>query len=203
MNSEYRSAPTEKAAKSRTPLPRPFPSASSSRGATATELLVVLMFISVLGAMSIASFLKSRKETDIAKEAWKIDKNFATARSYAALSEDRYFQVTFWLTAPSYWIDEIEISDPTDFTTVPALVQRQITTPEKIHHQLEITDFVGGIPDPETNTRSFRFFPDGTSDEATIFLLRKEDSPSGGNYYKVKLYGPTAKATVFENVTNP
>lgn len=203
MKIEVRNAELHEAAGRRGPPPIRCVIPPPRRGATATELLVVLMLLGILGTMSFTVFTTERKHNDTDSAASKIAALFGAARAHAISSEELHYQVTFWQTTPSYWIDEIEPSDPRDFVNVPAVVRSKIVTPEKLNNQIVITNFIGGIRNPVLNTVSFRFFPDGTSDEGTVFLLRREADPLGSNYFKVKLYGPTAKAGVFENVANP
>ena len=202
MKSEFPSAQSPRATPCR-PGRSSLPHQPARRGVTATELLVVMMLLGILGVLSISLFTPSRKHTNIHGEALKINKIFSLARSYAVSSDEKYYQATFWLDNPSYWVDEIEASDPTDFKTVPKVLKRQITTPEKVFEQVRIAQFAGGVHDPELNTMSYRFFPDGTSDEGSVFLLRVEADPSGSSYHKVKLYGPTSRSEVFEDVTFP
>jgi len=162
---------------------------------TTTELLVVLAVMSILSTVSLTVYVNSQKGTSVRQETRKWQRLFGLARSWA-VSRAGYYQVTYWSGQPSYWIDETDAAG--------TIIRSKIVTPEPVEELVEVSDVTGGIPDPLTNTISFRFFPDGTSDDALIhFIFRTANHTDPTRYFALKLYGPTGRAEVFENQRSP
>lgn len=182
------------------------------RAVTLIELLVVLAVALILLGSASSFYVSSRKAGDLSGDIMKVQKLIATARSYAISSPDRYYQATFWLEgsafrpkgSPSlFWIDEIQPTDPL-LPAVPTTVLRpQIVTPEPVSEQVVLFAVKGGIADPVHGTIQIRFFPDGSCDDASVYLIRREADRAGYNYQQIKIYHPTALTRLKANQLAP
>jgi Tfp pilus assembly protein FimT len=174
------------------------------------EMIVVIAIISVLTGLSISMFVISNRQSAIASDAAKIEKAMATARSEAIRSGSGCYQVTIWADEKQFWIDGIDASDPHDQQTSASVAQPQIVAPESLQASVEFAKFEGGVPytitkDGKTyQLRGYRFFPDGASDDGAVYL-RHADAKAGNQpvYYRVRLYGPTARSAIFPKVNAP
>jgi Tfp pilus assembly protein FimT len=171
---------------------------------------VVLAIIAVLAGLSITMFVMSSRQSAIESDAAKIEKAMATARSYAITSGTRCYQVTVWPDQKQFWIDEIDASDPNDHLTGTSVARPQIVSPESIQANVQFDKFEGGVPyslsanGKTYSVRAYRFFPDGASDDGAIYL-RHDDAKVGNQpvYYRIRLYGPTARPAIFPKVAAP
>ncbi len=189
---------------------RQVPPRAPRRAVTLVETIVVLAIISILAGLSISMFVMSNRQGAIASDAAKIEKAMATARSYAITSGTRCYQVTIWSDQKQFWIDEIDASDPNDRQTSASVAQPQIVSPESIQNNVQFAKFEGGVSYTVSKNgtthqmRAYRFFPDGASDDGAIYL-RHDDAKVGNQpvYYRIRLYGPTARPAIFPKVNAP
>jgi prepilin-type N-terminal cleavage/methylation domain-containing protein len=189
---------------------RVLPPCALRRAVTLVEMIVVLAIIAALTGVSISMFVISNRQSAIASDATKIEKAMATARSDAIRSGTRCFQVTIWADEKQFWIDGIDASDPNDRQTSPNVAQAQIVSPESLQAAVQFDKFEGGVPYTVSangktyQLRAYRFFPDGTSDDGAVYL-RHDDASAGSQpvYYRIRLYGPTARPAIFPKVAAP
>jgi prepilin-type N-terminal cleavage/methylation domain-containing protein len=163
------------------------------RGFTTIELLVVLLILALLATVALTSLANRTASDAVGAEARKIAKLLSTARSYA-LAENGYFQAVLRLDSPAYWIDETDQAG--------AVVKPKIVTPEPV-------DDLVAVPEARVDSQVIgsgmvrvRFFPQGNSSEASIFLIRKgADRNQLSLYETVRVYGPTGAVAVLHGRT--
>jgi prepilin-type N-terminal cleavage/methylation domain-containing protein len=185
--------------------------APGRRAVTLVELLVVLAVALILLGSASSFYVSSRKAGDLSGDIMKVQKLIATARSFAISSPDRYYQATFWLAGsptrpqgPSlFWIDEIQPTDPLVPATPTTVLRPQIVTPEPVSEQVVLFAVKGGTADPVHGTIQIRFFPDGSCDDASVYLIRREADRAGANYQQIKIYHPTALTKLFKDQNQP
>lgn len=162
-----------------------------ARAATLIELIVVLLVVVILSAGSITLWARYHRDAQMDGEARKIDKLLATTRAMA-MGESAYYRATFWPADMSYWIDETDAGGN--------VLRPKVLSPERMSRQVEIDQLIGGVLTTSGNTVSLRFYPDGTSDNATIYIIEKDaDHSDDTQYYTIKLYGPTGRTAIFAN----
>ncbi|MBN1865684.1 hypothetical protein JW916_00175 [Candidatus Sumerlaeota bacterium] len=165
------------------------------RAVTALELATILLIILILTSLSAIGYRRYLDTSVVAVESQKIRKAFATARSWG-ISQNDYYRVVFSFDDRSYWIDQTDAAGNT--------VRPKVVTPEPIHQDVAIEELRIGSTSYSSGVRNVRFFPDGRSDEAAVYLvrealLRPPNTPAPTDYYTIRLYGPTARANIFEN----
>lgn len=168
------------------------------RAVTLVELLVVLAVSMILLASASAMYVSSRKAGDLSGDTMKVQKLIATARSYAISSPDRFYQATFWPAGSAFWIDEID--------TATKVLRPKIVAPEPLSDQVVMAAVSGRAIREKlsdgTEVFHVRFYPDGSSDDGSVYLIRKdrkEADPAGHNYQQIKIYGPTARTRLFKD----
>lgn len=161
------------------------------RGVTIMELLVIVAILAILSGSITLMYGTRREKTLVLQQADKIQKTLELARA-KAIQSTQPCQVTFWIEQPSFWIDEIDGDGD--------VTQRQVTTPEKIHEQLVLEGVDSSSTQTETAFATVRFFPNGSSDDAYIWIIHEQAEPSElENFTTVKVYGPTGRVRVFPN----
>ena len=165
--------------------------AHGPRAITAIELVAVLLVIALLATASLATFAGYHQARLVSTQARKIQQVLALARSYA-ISHNGYYRVVFAPNGRGFWIDKTD--DQGEAT------QTRIVTPEATDERVRVAGIVAGSTHYTAESVSLRFYPAGTSTDASIFLIRRGADPGDdSNYPTVKLYGPTARALIFEN----
>ena len=176
----------------------------AGRAVTLVELLVVLTIGTILLLGASGLYFDSRKAGDLSGDIMKIQKVLATARSYAINSPDRHYQATFWIERSSFWIDEIQPSQPAD--TATTVLRAKIVTPESLSEQVVLADVRGGVVNTlsdGTKAVQVRFFSDGTSDDGALYVVRREAAATGNHYQKIRIYGPTGRTRLFADQPQP
>lgn len=164
---------------------------TTTRAFTTVELLVVALILILLATISLTS-LSGRGQLDPkSSEARKISHLLGTARSYA-LAENGYFRVVIWLDQPSYWIDEVDSSGN--------VIKPKIITPEPLDENVVIPEVLVDSVVRTGGEVAIRFTPQGSSSEASIYLIRRgADQTDPALYHTVRLYGPTGRANILKN----
>jgi prepilin-type N-terminal cleavage/methylation domain-containing protein len=162
------------------------------RAFTAVELVVVLMILVTLASIAFGLYAQSQKNSVVASEAAKIKKLCVFARSNAIRNAIET-RAVFWLDKPSYWADQGSEADGN--------LKTQIITPERVDALARVVSVDNGTTaTPATSgVATIAFYPDGSSDNSTIYLIHSEANPADPReFYTIKIYGPTGKAHIFE-----
>ncbi|MCX7018949.1 MAG: prepilin-type N-terminal cleavage/methylation domain-containing protein [bacterium] len=196
-------------------------------GFTLLELMVVIVMIMILTLMAIGSYANFRKSRRIRSAAENVNSAFVAARSYA-IANDKWYRVVFQLKNPqtgaaqyAVWIDEIQRNtsrppNPANATINDGVTRPKITTPEFLPEAVAVTGAVinNGVDPVFTLTSDgnnyflVRFMPDGSSDQASIYLWDTQSpsatplTPPPHSYYTVKLYAPTARSHIYPETRN-
>ena len=159
------------------------------QGYSLLELLVVLVILSIFSTLAILSYGTYRKSLRLKSSAREINTLFSTARN-KAIEKNGYFQATIDITNRRIWIDKLNylfnISEP------------KITSPKMLTDFVRITDVTVNSRTETSGVVHILFRPNGTSDYATVHLIREsEDTAVGENYYTITLYSSTAKSRIY------
>jgi prepilin-type N-terminal cleavage/methylation domain-containing protein len=159
------------------------------RAFTATEMLVVLLILSILATISLSIFATQRKGSVISSEAQKLRMLMTTARSYA-LARNGYFRVAINMDRPSCWLDEVD--------SAGLVIKPKVVTSEPINEEIRIPEIKVDSSSHKGGLVVLQFNPNGTSNEASIYLIRAEaDRTKPANFTTLKLYAPTARVDTF------
>jgi Tfp pilus assembly protein FimT len=160
------------------------------RAVTVTELMVVILILCILGGGATLSYLRYYQKSLVLTQASKVQKTAGLARS-RAIERGKPCQMAVWVAQPSLWVDDLE--------TNGAVLHRKIVTPEPIHDLVQLVS-VDKVTSPTADgMATIRFNPDGSSEDAWIYLKRAEAPDKDGEYCTVRIYGPTGFSKVFEN----
>jgi prepilin-type N-terminal cleavage/methylation domain-containing protein len=179
------------------------------RAFTLVELMVVFAITAILTLIAVGSYASFRKSRQIRSAAESVNSVFVAARSYA-IATGQWHRVVFQFKnlagaeQYSYWVDEI---DPfTSAVPNPAIPEparkAKITTPDVMQEQVKISGikidpYPTEFAHPADTYVVVRFFPDGTSDMTSVYLLPIGADPAQDvNYYTVKVYSPTGKSKI-------
>lgn len=187
-------------------------------GFTLLELVVVLAIVLVVTLVAVGGYANLRKGRSVRTAAEAVQALLVGARAYA-ITTNGHYRVVIQMRNPStgqeqtsYWIDEIYPSDAEVTTPNPAVPEAaktpKITTPELLPEDVDLADVeVVQVKDPGISTKAspettsyavIRFFPDGSSDGATVRLVRGGALTADNNprAYVIRLVAPTAKARI-------
>lgn len=186
------------------------------------ELLVVLAVILFVSLTAVTGYANLRRSRSVRQAAEAIQAVFVSARAYA-ITTNGYYRVVFQMQDPAtgaeqttFWIDEIYRNTNLDPSPSAVDVTRdvktaKITTPERLPEGVSLAELLitpsvthagNGVPTPVLPTSDsyavIRFFPEGSSDEATVRLIREGGSTAATNpqAYTVRLAAPTAKPRI-------
>lgn len=161
------------------------------RAFSTIELLVVALILVLLATISLTSLSGRSRLDEASSEARKILQLLGTARSYA-LAENGYFRAVIWLDKSSYWIDEVDQNGQ--------VVRAKIVTPEPLDDNVVIPEVLVDSAVHTSGEVVIRFTPQGNSNDASIFLIRRgADQTDASLYQTVRLYGPTGRANILKN----
>lgn len=177
------------------------------------ELVVVVVIASIITLVVVGSYAAIKQRRSLRSGSESLNSALVTARSYAVSRNAWHRLVLQFRESPTtgdefrYWIDEItpgSNTSPNQATLEPA-VRPKLTTPQDLPASVSILDVtVNGTTYTGANENYvvIRFFPDGSSDEATIRLL--EDSQVGQRGTAtaiIRLYSATAKSKIIDGVS--
>jgi prepilin-type N-terminal cleavage/methylation domain-containing protein len=161
------------------------------RGFTITELISVLVIVVVLSTISLASFSAYNRLSMVSTTSQMLLRTLAAARSYA-VANNGYYQVTLDLDGGAFWIDE---TDSSGNITVPKVI-----TPNEIDDRVVLDSATIDSSDATSGIARLRFYPNGSSVDAYVYIIRRgANISSGTEYWTIRLYGPTARAVIFQN----
>lgn len=163
--------------------------ARSSAGFTLLEIMTVVVIMALLATMAIAVYSNQRRALRSRLSAKQIETLFSTARTLS-INQNAHFQAVLDLATSGLWIDQVDADG--------SPVSYKITTPETMSSYVQVVDvsvngtaYTGGVV-------RIHFRPNGTSESARIVLLNEGgDSRGPGEYYTIKLYGPTARSRIY------
>lgn len=160
-------------------------------GFTMLEFSGAMVIALILSIIAVAGFRVFERELPLRHGSKRLVQAFSAARSFA-IARNSNFVVRIDKVAKNFWIDE---TDPRGVTTLP-----KVTRPEELGPELEVTDVYYGqarIADSE-RFLFFRFYPDGSADDARVMLRRVDtEATDDTSYDTIRLYGPTAQSEVF------
>ncbi|MCX7011087.1 MAG: GspH/FimT family pseudopilin, partial [Candidatus Sumerlaeota bacterium] len=161
----------------------------NTTGFSMIELIVVVTVAMLLTAIGLASYagLRSNREQQAAVQ--RVVATLSAARQTAIATNGRY-QVYFLLPTKEFWVDELDASGN--------VARRQITNPGSLPEFMSFESVtVEGVA-PTPGAAEIRFWPDGHSDSATLYLVRTPPDPAASaNVATIKIFGPTGMTQSF------
>jgi len=163
---------------------------SAGAGFTLIEMTVVLVIVSILTAVGLISYASLRSNQEARSAGQKITATLAAARQMAITTNGR-FQVFFSLATGEFWIDELD--------TTGGVLRRQVLNPGQLPEFMGLESIqIEGAP-ATGDFAAIRYWPDGHSDNAALYLVRMTDDPVlDENITTIKVFGPTGAAQTFE-----
>jgi prepilin-type N-terminal cleavage/methylation domain-containing protein len=155
------------------------------RGFTLIETLVVVAILAALTGVSIITYVYYQDSNRIDSAARQVVQYCYAARQHA-ITNNVTTRVVFILEQGYVGVDVL-IDEPTDEW------QEAVVDYEKIDEHIEITDI-----DDATDARQYiLFYPNGTSENKMVHLLRKgADSGDDANFYTVEVISSTGYAQI-------
>lgn len=173
------------------------PEAGSRRALSALEMIVVLLIVVLLGTTAYFYYAQFQQRDVLEADAMRIQKMLGTARSQA-VTDGETCQVGFDIVQETFWLEREVAPNQRQAIIAPAPMNDFVNV-----HEVDVS--TGSAPPPSTpnaDTRYIRFYPDGSSEDARIYLIRAEEGDPAAApdeaFYTVKLYGPTAKPRIFD-----
>lgn len=160
------------------------------KGFTVSELLVVLMIISVFSGFVIISYNGFRNYLRLKSTSQEIVSLLSAARSMA-INQNGYFRAGFLIDSGTMWVDEVDSFG-------------NLSQPKVIHTKQipELVKIVSITVDSTTYTEGvayITFRPDGSAQYSTIYLRRLHTPDIDENYYTIKVFPGTGKTRVYPN----
>jgi prepilin-type N-terminal cleavage/methylation domain-containing protein len=155
------------------------------RGFTLIETLVVAAILAAITGVSIVSYVRYQDNNRIDSASRQIVQYCYSARQYA-ITNNATTRVIF-IPGRGYVGVDLLIDEPTDSW------QEAVVDYKQIDEHIEITDI-----DAVTDTRLYiMFYPNGSSENKMIHLLRKGADPNEeANYYTVEVISATGFAQI-------
>lgn len=155
------------------------------------EMLVVVGILAVFSAFAIVSYGSFRQGLWIKNSAKELEALLNNART-RAINQNSYFQVVFDFSSRQFWVDETlangNIKNPK--VIQPVILEENIEIPEI---GIDSTTKTSGLA-------KIRFYPDGKSSYARLYLIKKDDDKTVAlNYYTVMTYASTGHTHIYPN----
>ena len=161
----------------------------NTAGFSMIELIVVLAVAMLLTAIGLASYSGMRSNREQQAAVQRVVSTLSAARQTAIATNGRY-QVSFLPATKGFWVDELDSSGN--------VVRQQITNPGALPEFMSFESITVEGVTPTAGSAQIRFWPDGHSDSATIYLVRTPPDPAAGaNVSTIKIFGPTGMAQSF------
>lgn len=172
--------------------------------------MAVVVIAMILTIITVNSYSSMKQRRSLRSAAESVRDVFTNARSLS-VSRNAWHRVVIQLRDPAtnvekvgYWIDEIDPGTSTDaFPPTLDTATRALVVPwQAITEHVQLLDIsVKGtsytLAAPNNPYAVIRFMPNGTSDEANVYLREGDLSvPSGPITSEVRLYSATAKANI-------
>lgn len=155
----------------------------AARGFTLVELAFVTAIISILSTLSLIGYANLRSNNEVRSAVQRLNATLNLSRQKAITANGRY-QTFFDLESGDFWIDEVDASG--------AVLRRQVANPGQLPKFMRFESMeIDGV----AQTGRFAaivFFPDGSSNSATLVISRFDGDPV--NLATLRVFGPTGAA---------
>jgi Tfp pilus assembly protein FimT len=162
-------------------------------GFTSIEFMGAMVIGAIISVLAIGSYRLYERELPVRHAARRLVHALSSARALA-ISQNLPYAVLIDRRYQNFWVDQVNAAGA---TTVPKVV-----SPEPFGKKVQLIDIQFGLTPVSASATDpvvIRFFPDGSSEDARIFLRMINAPNAPAATYTVRNYGPTGQARVFEN----